>query len=181
VAVDGSARVFSAPAPRGAGKGALQGGQRRIYGCLFKRGAAVALITGKSELTRVGRVVLRGATVAFERDFMGVDFSDSSVSTLELATGHRTTFPSWTFGEPGLPESFYSVTDLALDAAGSAAWITRRTGVSGPVGYEVLGAPRKGHAVLMDSGAGIDPRSLALGGGRLSWLNGGVRRSAALP
>ncbi len=178
--MDRSARVFSVPAPR-AGGGGLQGGQRRVYACLFGRGAAAALITGKSQFTRVGRVALHGATVAFESDFMGVDFSGSTVSTLELATGHRSTFPSWTFAEPGLPESFYSVTGLALDAAGSAAWITRRTGVSGPVGYEVLGAPRKGHAVLMDHGAGIDPRSLALGGGRLSWLDGGVRRSAPLP
>jgi hypothetical protein len=75
-----------------------------------------------------------------------------------------------------------SVAKHVVGRAGALAWVTydKPTGYPvPPYQYEVRRYDSTGLTVLA-TGADIDPESLALDGTQLSWMQGGVRRSATL-
>ena len=75
-----------------------------------------------------------------------------------------------------------AVTDLELRDTGGVAWIAR--GTVGPLGSNSLEVrklePGATASVLLDSGPGVDPGSLALSGATLYWTSAGAPRSAPL-
>jgi hypothetical protein len=71
-----------------------------------------------------------------------------------------------------------SVVNAVLQRTGSIAWL-QQSDASETV-YEVHAKPAGGEATLLDSGADIDPTSLALGGNRLYWLRAGAVKSSEL-
>lgn len=70
--------------------------------------------------------------------------------------------------------------NLVLKADGAVGWIVVTNQLTPPVvGYEVHAVDASG-SKLLDSGARIDPSSLALGGSSLYWTDAGQVRSARL-
>jgi hypothetical protein len=65
---------------------------------------------------------------------------------------------------------------LVLAPSGSVAWI-RASGLADELSVGVIDASGER---LLDQGPGIDPSSLALGTGRLYWLDGGQAQTAQL-
>jgi hypothetical protein len=153
------------------------------YACMFARNKRFALASGDSEAGGSGDTAsletLSGSWVAFARghfddstrydpSFQG--FPESAVG-INLSTGAQLAFPALS-GSPA-PST---VSDLVLGKNGSFAWIG-----SGGGRTEVhrLKAGEGTDAVL-DSGAGIQAGSLALGGGTLYWMKGGSVFTAPL-
>ena len=90
----------------------------------------------------------------------------SSVNALDTSTAQRRTAPATT-GNPAAS----TVTALVLQPGGSFAWI------GSAATLEVHRFDSAGDT-LVDSGADIDPGSLAAGSTQLYWLRAGVARSA---
>jgi hypothetical protein len=128
---------------------------------------------------RAGPAAVAGEDVAYGLTTYGVDTASTVVIVRDLRDGARLrSLPATT--APLRPESFQSVTAIAVKADGAVAWIGQAGSViSGKPTTEVHGADRRGPA-LLDAGAGIAPRSLRLRGSTLSWTDGGRTRRAAL-
>lgn len=153
------------------------------YACLFARNRRFVLASGDSEAGGSGDTAsleaLSGSWVAFVRgrfddstrydpSFQG--FPESAVG-INLSTGAQLAFPAVT----GSPTSS-AVTDLVLGRNGSFAWIG-----SGGARTEVHRLKAgQGTDTVLDSGAGIQAGSLALGGGTLYWMKGGSVFTAPL-
>lgn len=74
------------------------------------------------------------------------------------------------------------MTDLELRANGSVAWVARITqGMPATTTFEVRAFhAAKARSTILDSGAAIGSRSLALSGMTLYWTNDGAPRSTKL-
>ena len=119
-----------------------------------------------------------GALVAFARVGCGVGSCGASIKVLDLRDGHVVATGA---GAPGPPFGPHLVRDLVLKENGSVAWTVGR-GSFGDPGYfaqELWVRDGQGER-LLDSGAGLDPTSLTLTDSTLTWINGGVVRSATL-
>jgi hypothetical protein len=154
-----------------------------IYGCLAATGARENL--GGARVCnvprgRVGPVKLVRAIVAYGLETCGVDAGSSDVVVRNLTTARRLADPvAGTL--PRGPESFVSVTSLALRGDGAVGWIARDDSLVGqrPTTYEVHSFTA-GKASLLDSGTSIAPGSLRLAGARMTWRHGSATRSATL-
>lgn len=119
---------------------------------------------------------LAGVHAGFASQICPIDLCDFGVEVVDLRDG-KTERRSRSRG-PNLDAS-YPVTDLVLEDNGSAGWISspqvlgqgQRTDVWA---YDTLGARQ------LDSGRGIEPKSLTLSDSTLTWRNGGATRSATL-
>jgi hypothetical protein len=179
LAKDSSARVFSVHASQ---RG-FPGLSRRVYACLFRRGIPVLL--GKPSplgFRGVGPVALAGTTVAYADTTGGIDFFNTVVLELDLRTG-RTRFSLPATTSTGTVESFYFVQALVLTPRGSAAWVGSKSSIVNQTGtiYEVHRALASGATSLLDQGPRVDPASLRLSRGTVSWIDGGSPMSAPLP
>jgi len=143
-----------------------------IHGCLYRRGRTVHLgyDTDRSsegcfpDICEFRLPRLSGRLVAFHEQFYGRTGAGESGRVVDL----------WRGREVG-DYSAGAVTDLVLKSNGSVAWIAHRQGG----GYEVHRHDRRGQAVL-EAGNGIEPASLRLSGGTLTWRSGGTRRTGRL-
>jgi hypothetical protein len=179
VAKDSVARVFALPPANS--KTLLPLSRRRLYGCIFRRGVAVPMVSER-RFSSWGHVVLAGTTVAYASEFMGIDFGTASVTTFDLRRARTiASLDAWTFIEQGLPESFYSVTGIVLETSGSMAWLSRMRAISGSTSYQVHEVGPSGSTALLDHGPEVQPTSLRLSKGTVSWMNGSTGMSAQLP
>lgn len=153
------------------------------YACMFARNKRFTLASGDSEAGGSGDTAsletLSGSWVAFARghfddstrydpSFQG--FPQSAVG-INLSTGAQLAFPAVSGGPTAS-----TVSDLVLGKNGSFAWIGAG---GGRTEVHRLTAGQGSDAVL-DSGAGIQAGSLALGGGTLYWMKGGSVFTAPL-
>jgi hypothetical protein len=155
-----------------------------VYACALPAGVAYDL--GSATVCNIGvgtglaePVALGGKLVAYALERCGVDTGTTEVIVRRLTNGKRVHSDPATTGATG-PESYETVESLVVKHDGSDAWIA----VANSLGTHATGtevhAHGKGGFVLLDSGSGIDAKSLRLKGSKLSWLDGGVKRSAKL-
>lgn len=155
---------------------------RRWYACLYSAGRRVHLgVVGPAAdfSDRIAPVRLAGRYVAFSSEYTAStgDAIGALVAVCDLRTGtfvHR-------FQSPGDPNT-YDVTDLELRANGSVAWVARIIpGMPATTTFEVRAfQAAKTRSTILDSGAAIGSRSLALSGMTLYWTNDGAPRSTKL-
>lgn len=155
---------------------------RRWYACLYSEDRRVRLGTvgaGGVHLDRISPVRLAGRYVATASEYTAAtgDALGAVVEVRDLRTGRLVRH----FHSPSEPNT-YDVTDLELRANGSVAFIARVLGgMPATTTYEVRALRSTGSSSeLLDSGAGIDRRSLALSGSTLYWSNDGLPRAARL-
>lgn len=152
-----------------------------VFGCA--RGGARPYDLGRATTclggALAGPFALSGARVAVALKTCGVDTGRSAVVVRRLDTGVVVARRPATTSGLGA-ESYVTVSAIVLGASGSYAWITEAASiVSHRRAIQVHAAGPAG-ARILDSGAGIRPRSLRLSGTVLRWRNGGQLRSAQL-
>lgn len=153
-----------------------------VYGCSttgprsYRLGAAARTVREGS----VGPVALAGVHVAYGLSQFGVDTVSAQVIVRNLGTGVRLRSESATTHALGV-EFFQSVAAVVVKPDGAVAWIGQGGSIIHPGRreIEVNRADSRGQA-LLDSGTGIDVRSLRLRGSTVSWRHAGRVRSASL-
>jgi hypothetical protein len=168
VAVTAGARIYS-----------LRG---EVYGCAHRGHGSFRLgSTGRTlREPRVGPVALAGVDAAYGQSNSGVDTSTASVIVRRLTDGRALRSQAATSRTVG-PEFVQSVASIVVKADGAVAWIATANSIihRGSSDVEVDRVDTRGRA-LLDSGQGIDQRSLRLHGSRLTWRDGQAMRAAPL-
>jgi hypothetical protein len=152
-----------------------------VYGCATRVGRRYRLGEARSCVgsDRAGPFALAGEIVAYGLERCGIDTGFSQVVVENLATGKRTRSESATTSPLG-PESYVSVSSVAVKSNGAVGWIdTGGSIVAHRQIREVHRADKAGRA-LLDSGLAIGSSSLRLSGSRLTWKHGKSTRSAPL-
>ena len=152
-----------------------------VYGCAspgsrkYELGARTSCLRSP----RVSPVAVAGEIAAYGLVRCGVDTGRASVVVMSLRDGRRLRILPATRAPLGV-ESFQLVATVAVSGDGAVAWIGIGSSVVGHRRVvEVDKADRVGVATL-DSGSGIAPRSLALGGSRVTWRHSGRLRETVL-
>jgi hypothetical protein len=153
-----------------------------VYGCAagahqsFRLGAAARSLREG----RVGPVALAGVDAAYGLATFGVDTGSAQVIVRRLSDGRQLRSAPATQGRLG-PESVQAVDALVVKANGAVAWIAEARSIISQRSavIQVARDDARGNSVL-DSGTGIDARSLRLHGSSLSWRDGSQTRSATL-
>jgi hypothetical protein len=158
--------------------------RRTTLGCLFsRRGDAIPLDEPANSNLALPPFALKGRYVAYNNHITDDIPSSYAVVVMSLRSGgfkHITAALA--------DHRAASATDLALKRDGSVAWIACPEGIPtqtcdpeqiAEVGFQVWKNDRAGVRQL-DRGMEIDPKSLRRRGSHISWLNGGVRRTAKL-
>lgn len=170
LATDSLVQVYSTSTNKGSVYACLRGGLRR-YALGAER---VPLHDAVAPISLAGTLVAYGAVAS------GTDMTRASVIVLDAASGHNLVdLPATTQGAG--PESFNSVSDIAVTSRGSVAWITRSGGAFASPTLEVHSATKQGAATLLDHGPQIVAGSLRLSDRTLSWQDGTRRAYAQLP
>jgi hypothetical protein len=145
----------------------------RAYACDLKTRRVRPVGTFEKSLTSANGAYLptaNGRFVAFDLVQCGRDgCQGGGIRVLDVRTGRRRAGGQ-------TPDGASPVTDLALSAAGSVAWVR-------PVGdgvLEVRALGRHGER-LLDAGPDVEPGSLALSRASVYWTRGGAPHSAPLP
>jgi hypothetical protein len=157
-------------------------GLRVSYACLLPRGRVYRLSrhddVNASET--LGRLTLAGRHVGFARSGCDGPFGEycaTQVKVRDLRTGKVVRAAK---AYEALSYSF-EVSDLALAPNGDVAWISFSEDPDYPTDVrEVRAATSARGSVLLDSGADVGPRSLAMAGRRVYWIRAGEPRSALL-
>jgi hypothetical protein len=162
----GPARIYS--------RGAM------LYGCVGSRRTLLGSLQGTTPFParRVTRYALSSGYAATDTVDMGVDTLASSVTLVDLRTGATiATAPATT--PESRPESFLTVTAIAVNANGAAAWIGERSAIGQrkPV-YEVHALVGADNRLLASATAKL--AALRLQGNKLSWQAAGQTHSATL-
>jgi len=134
----------------------------------------------------VGQPRVAGPLVGYELATLGRNGRYGSITVLDARTGRRLRSIRQGSSDILLGNSYAEVTDLKLTRRGSVAWIVRTgpyEGGGGPVTYEVRRAlsARGSGSLLLDSGPDIDPASLVIRDGTVSWREDGKPVSARVP
>ena len=148
----------------------------RYYGCLFSRNRRFRFAEDDfPEQSGWSHIRLAGAYVAYawHGSCAACDRAPRHVVVQSLRSGRFVTRLAISSEDTAEDRT---VTDLELRPTGSVAWINR---VGAGPAHEVQARDGAG-ARLLDSGPGIDPLSLALGGSTLYWTKAGVAASARL-
>ena len=153
-----------------------------VYGCAARTGRSYRL--GASARTvregRVGPIALAGVDVAYGLSEFGVDTLSAQVVVRDLATGRELRTEPATTKRLGA-EFFQSVAAVVVNPDGAVAWIGDGGSVISGSRSDVEVDKADAHGLaLLDTGAGIDSRSLRLRGSTLEWRHNGRPRSAAL-
>jgi hypothetical protein len=167
LAVDRTARVYQS------------GGN--VYGCstASKRSYRLGASARSIREGRAGPIALAGTDVAYGYTQYGVDTVSAEVLVRDLSTGRQLRSEPATTA-PARVEFVQSVDSVVVKADGAVAWIGESGSViSGPTNTEVDRADARGLSML-DSGSGIDLRSLRLHGVTVTWRHDGRTRSASL-
>ncbi len=155
-----------------------------VFGCRRSANRAYGIGHGGAECQNsdlIDSAVVAGNFVALNVRTCSLTNSSSSVHLVNLRDG-RGRFASAPLSTPG-PESGYdAIRGMAVTAAGRLAWIGVRVARGAIVAAEVRRRRPdfSDQSVVLDSGTGIDPRSLRRAGSMLRWRHAGVARSAAM-
>lgn len=160
--------------------------QRRdaVFGCRRAANRAYEIGHGGSECQNndlIDAAVVAGNFAALNVRTCSLYDSESSVALVNLRDG-RVRFRSAPLSTPGSDASYEAIRGMAVTSAGRLGWLGVRLARGVIVEAEVRrrsGATRAG-SVVLDSGTGIDPRSLRRAGSMLAWRHDGVARSAAM-
>jgi hypothetical protein len=152
-----------------------------VYGC-SDRGARSwrlgreSICIGSPE---VQAPAVAGRLAAYGLKTCGIDFGSAEVVVTRLTDGRVLRRAAAVTGPLGA-ESYQSVDAVVLDPAGAAGWIAEGQSIISHNGAIEVHSLDAGGARRLDSGRGIDPRSLRLAGTTLSWRHSGRRRSATI-
>jgi hypothetical protein len=164
------ARIFSLPSPSPTFPHA-----RVVFGCLVSTGHTVRLGNWYGPLTL--KVPWAAGLVTFHH---GRDSRSHEVIARNLSSGERR---SCRAGAGHSPRTAGDVISVALKRNGSLAWAGHaQFGVEPldqPTTPEIVACDSQGER-LLESGASIELRSLAVRGSTLTWTNAGVVHSALL-
>ena len=119
---------------------------------------------------------LSGTLVGLADNTCGIDSCNYSLSSYALRTGRR--IRNYVGSDPGYCTG---ISALQMSSTGSLVAV-QHTG-SSTCGYRTAYTVLKveaDDATTLDSGADIDPRSLAIGGGWAYWMRGGQPQSAPI-
>jgi len=157
-----------------------------VFACHYRTGRRIRLGTQDCfdsrgvELPRLAGRFVAYALVTCHR----APTSEAVVRVRDLRSGRTIARADATTPLPAGSRPLVSVTDLELKPNGSVAWIAQNSVASAtgttPERIEVRKLERRGRDVLLASGLGIVPASLALGGSTLYWTRDGAPFSAAL-
>jgi hypothetical protein len=154
---------------------------RRWYGCLHSRNRRYVLgdVGPSGEfLDRVAPLRLAGRFVGHANEFTAS--SGDAVGAIVVVRDLRTGAVRHRF-ENASDFARYDVTDLEQRTSGSVAWIAATSPFGPPTtNYEVRAMSGSSERAVLDSGPGIEPRSLTLRGTTLRWRNAGAERSVTL-
>jgi hypothetical protein len=122
-------------------------------------------------------VKVAGNVTAYALTTCGIDTGSTEVIVRRLTDGQqRASEPATT---TRLVESYTAVDSLVMRADGAVAWIAvNHSIVRHASATEVHKLDHR--FLLLDSGSGIDPRSLRLHKSKLTWKHRGATRSASL-
>ena len=157
---------------------------REVFGCRRDADRAFAIGDANGECQNyddIDGAVVSGNFVALNVHTCSLDSSQSAVKLLNLRDG-RVRFASLPLATNSPPTAYDAIRGMVLTATGRLAWIGVRVERGAVVAAQVrrrLPRSQRGSAVL-DSGTGIDPRSLRRRGSEIRWRNAGVARSAAI-
>lgn len=186
LASDSRGRIYSRPLRGPNAEQDLEGA--RVVGCLFNPSHLVMLGTTRYVSTRYPAketinpevAAIAAPFAAYSTSFQGVDFNRVWAVVRNLRTGEVVDVAETS---PGVGvEHVSSVTDLAISASATVAWISQGRSLAGgrrnsEVAFSVSGQP----TTILDEGDKIDPHSLELHGNKLTWLDEGVEHSAEMP
>jgi hypothetical protein len=192
VANDGRSRIYSVPFPTERPSGSISG-PALLYGCMFATRHPVLLGTTEQNSRRPGKpnggaidpklVSLHAPWVAYPSSY-SIEYANQLWVTLrDLRTGNvKLIHPA----EPELAAIYKTnaVTDVAVGANGSFAWISVAEGFgteAGAEAREVAAVDSSGNYTELDTATDIARRSLTLSGQQLSWFDNGSTHSALLP
>lgn len=153
-----------------------------VYGCSSASRTSYLLgASGRS--IREGRarpIDLAGFDVAYGHSDFGVDTVSAQVVVRSLRTGRQLRSEPATTRPLGA-ESFQSVASVVAKPDGAVAWIGEGGSVISGASSDVEVDRADAHGLApLDSGSGIDTRSLRLRGSTVSWRHNARARSAAL-
>ena len=102
---------------------------RTLYGCTAAYTTKLGALQGTVALpaVRITRYLLAGRYVGFDTIQMGVDTFNSTVTLIDLQNGVRADSPAT--APLARPESFRTVTQMAISADGIVAWIGRAAAI----------------------------------------------------
>jgi hypothetical protein len=152
-----------------------------VYGCAAAgtRSFRLGNATRTLRESRVGPIAVGGDVAAYGLTAFGVDTVRAQVVVRRLTDGGQ--LASFTATSAAGVESFQLVGSVVVRSDGAVAWIGQVSSIISR-GRELIEvhAAAGGHDSVLDSGAGIDPRSLQLHGSTLTWQHGGATRRATL-
>jgi hypothetical protein len=153
-----------------------------VYGCSTAGRRSYRLGAGARSIRegRAGPIALAGVDVAYGLTRYGVDTVGAQAVVRNLRNGGQLRSEPATAGRLGV-EFFESIAAVVVKPGGAVAWIAQGGSVI-PAGHGVIQvskADARGRA-LLDSGSGIDVRSLRLLGSTLSWRHDGRVETARL-
>jgi hypothetical protein len=154
----------------------------RVFAC--RRSAARAYLVGDrgecQNSAEIDTAVVAGTFAANVRT-CSLTHADAGIGLVNLRNGH-VVFATNALTTAPLESETDAIRGMVVTPRGRVAWLAlRRTGLH-TLAIEVRrrahGPDR--HSALLDSGTGIDPRSLRRRGGRVVWTNAGATRSASM-
>ena len=155
-----------------------------VFGCRRTANRAYEIGHGGAECQNndlIDTAVVAGNFAALNVRSCSLYDSESSVALVNLRDG-RVRFRSAALSTPGSDSSTEAIRGMAVTPAGRLAWLGVRLArgviVEAEVNRRVRGTGAD--SVVLDSGTGIDPRSLRRVGSMLRWRNAGVARSASI-
>jgi hypothetical protein len=129
----------------------------------------------------VGSFELAGPVVGYIETQFGVDSGSSRLMLVDLSS-HRVlrSIDGGSYVDAGLILS-ERIASFVLDSHGSLAWIASRSEHRQPVQLSVHVAVPQQVPKTLDEGPSVDPHSLRLSQGRLSWSHEGATRTVSIP
>jgi hypothetical protein len=129
----------------------------------------------------VGSFQLAGPIVGYIETQFGVDSGSSKLILVDVASRRvLRSIDGGSYVDAGLILS-ERIASFALDSHGSLAWVASRSEHRQPAQLSVHDAAPHRPPATLDEGPSIDPHSLRLSNGRLSWSNAGVTRTVSIP
>lgn len=161
------------------------GARGAVFGCRRSANRAYGIGHGGAECQNsdlIDSAVVAGNFVALNVRSCSLTNQSSSVNLVNLRDG-RGRFRSAPLSTPGSDSGYDAIRGMAVTAAGRLAWIgVRVSSRSAIVAAEVRRRRPdfSDQSVVLDSGTGIDPRSLRRVGPMLRWRSAGIARSASI-
>ena len=156
-----------------------------VFGCRRTANRAYKIGHGGSECQNndlIDTAVVAGNFAALNVRTCSLYDSESSVALVNLRDG-RVRFRSAALSTPGSESSYEAIRGMVVTPAGRLAWIGVRIVTHGVIADAEVRrrVPNSAdRSIVLERGTTIDARSLRKGGGRVSWRNAGVARSARL-